>query len=141
MTPEQEKGIMQAFDSYCKTVLRNRARNLHKELDRKERFETVMDVSAQEIDRPMQYWDQYDLSMPVSLGKPEKEMKVSDPQLVEALYHLLPRFREVLFLSYFLQYSDKEISDLLGESTSTITSRRNRTLKKLKNLMGEKTDE
>ena len=53
MTPEQEKGIMQAFDSYCKTVLRNRARNLHKELDRKERFETVLDVSAQEIDRPM----------------------------------------------------------------------------------------
>ena len=39
MTPEQEKGILQAFDFYCKTVLRNKARNLHKEAERQKQFE------------------------------------------------------------------------------------------------------
>ena len=46
MTPEQEKGIMQAFDAYCKTVLRNKARNLHKELTKQNHFEIPIEDLA-----------------------------------------------------------------------------------------------
>ena len=66
------------------------------------------------------------------------EMHVIDPSLAEAISHVLPRFREVLFLSYYLDLSDKEISKLLKLPASTVTSRRNSTLKKLREMLGEK---
>lgn len=138
MTQEQEKGIMKAFDLYCKTVLRNKARNLHKELAKKEQTEIPIDELPPDAELSMQRKDQYDFSIPVPLGLQGIEMRLSDPELATAVFRLLPRFRDVLFLAYFMQYSDKEIGELLGESPSTITFRRQSTLNKLKDLLGKR---
>lgn len=138
MTPEQEKGIMQAFDAYCKIVLKNKARNLHKELAKKNHFEALYSDFPPEIEQSLQYSDRYDFSKIVPSGFPGMEMHVIDPSLAEAISHVLPRFREVLFLSYYLDLSDKEISKLLKLPASTVTSRRNSTLKKLREMLGEK---
>ena len=54
MTPEQEKGIMQAFDAYCKTVLRNKARNLHKELTKQNHYEIPIEDRPPEMEQSMQ---------------------------------------------------------------------------------------
>lgn len=137
MTPEQEIGIMQAFDAYCKTVLRNKARNLHKELAKQNHFEAAMDELPPEAEQPMQYWDQYDFTQPVPIGLTGQEMRISDPELAAAIFQFLPRFRDVLYLAYFLEYSDKEIGELLNLSPSTVTSRRNNTLEKLREMLGE----
>ena len=137
MKPEQEKGIMQAFDLYCKTVLRNKARNLHKELSKKEQLEIPIEELMPDSNNTMQYKDQYDFSISVPLGLQDYQMHLSDPELAAEVFRLLPRFRDVLFLAYFMQFSDKEIGNLLGESASTITNRRLDTLKKLKDLLGE----
>lgn len=137
MTPEQEKGIMQVFDLYCKTVLRNKARNLHKELAREEQTEIPIDDLPPATKQSMQCGDQYDFSIIVPLGLNGKTMRLSDPELAAAVFRLLPRFRDVLYLSYFMEYTDKEIGELINESTSTVTARRIRTIKKLKELLGE----
>lgn len=42
MMPEQEKGIIQAFDAYCKTVLRSKVRNHHRELTKQNLLEIPM---------------------------------------------------------------------------------------------------
>ena len=60
-----------------------------------------------------------------------------DPELAAALLQFLPRFREVLYLAYFLEYSDKEIGEKLNRPASTITSQRNNTLEKLQEMLGE----
>ena len=120
MTPEQEKGIMQAFDAYCKTVLRNKARNLHKELTKQNHFEIPIEDLPPEMEQSMQYWDKYDFSQAVPLGLPEQEMRISDPVLAAAIFQFLPRFRDVLYLAYFMQYSDKEISEQLHLSFNTV---------------------
>ena len=137
MTPEQEKGIMQVFDLYCKTVLRNKARNLHKELARKEQTEVPIDDLSPGTKQSMQCGDRYDFSVIVPLGLHGETMQLSDPDLAAAIFRLLPRFRDVLYLSYFMEYTDKEIGELIDESTSTVTARRIRTIKKLKELLGE----
>ena len=137
MTLEQEKGIMQVFDLYCKTVLRNKARNLHKELARKEQTEIPIDELSPETKLPMQSIDQYDFSVSVPLGLQGDVMRLSDPDLAAAVFRLLPRFRDVLYLSYFMEYTDKEIGELIDESASTVSARRIRTIKKLKELLGE----
>ena len=137
MTLEQEKDIMQVFDLYCKTVLRNKARNLHKELARKEQAEIPIDDLSPETKLPMQSIDQYDFSVSVPLGLQGDVMRLSDPELAAAVFRLLPRFRDVLYLSYFMEYTDKEIGELIDESASTVSARRIRTIKKLKELLGE----
>ena len=137
MTPEQEKGIMQAFDAYCKTVLRNKARNLHKELTKQNHFEIPIEDLPPEMEQSMQYWDKYDFSQAVPLGLPEQEMRIPDPVLAAAIFQFLPRFRDVLYLAYFMQYSDKEISELLKIPVSTVTTRRRSTEDKLKEILGE----
>ena len=137
MTPEQEKGIMQAFDAYCKTVLRNKARNLHKELTKQNHFEIPMEALPPEMEQSMQYWDKYDCTQAVPLGLPGQEMRISDPVLAAAIFQFLPRFRDVLYLAYFMQYSDKEISELLKIPVSTVTTRRRSTEDKLKEILGE----
>ena len=137
MTPEQEKGIMQAFDFYCKTVLRNKARNLHKEAERQKQFEMPLEALPPEVEQSMQYRDKYDFSQAISIGRPGQEMRIFDPELAAALLQFLPRFREVLYLAYFLEYSDKEIGEKLNRPASTITSQRNNTLEKLQEMLGE----
>lgn len=137
MTLEQEKDIMQVFDLYCKTVLRNKARNLHKELARKEQAEIPIDDLSPETKLPMQSIDQYDFSVSVPLGLKGDVMRLSNPELAAAVFRLLPRFRDVLYLSYFMEYTDKEIGELIDESASTVSARRIRTIKKLKELLGE----
>ena len=64
-------------------------------------------------------------------------MRIFDPELAAALLQFLPRFREVLYLAYFLEYSDKEIGEKLNRPASTITSQRNNTLEKLQEMLGE----
>ena len=130
-------GIMQAFDAYCKTVLRNKARNLHKELAKQNHFEAALDELLPEAGQLMQYLDQYDFTQPVPIGLTGQEMRISDPTLAAAIFQLLPRFRDVLYLAYFLEYSDKEIGEMLKLSPSTVTSRRKNTLEKLREMLGE----
>lgn len=137
MTPEQEIGIMQAFDAYCKTVLRNKARNLHKEAAKQNHFEISFEELPPEVEQSMQYWDKYDFSQSVPIGRPGKEMRISDPVLAAAIFQFLPRFRDVLYLAYFMQYSDKEISELLKIPVSTVTTRRRSTEDKLREILGE----
>ncbi len=85
----------------------------------------------------MQYWDKYDSTQSVPLGLPELEMRISDPVLAAAIFQFLPRFRDVLYLAYFMQYSDKEISELLKIPVSTVTTRRRSTEEKLREILGE----
>lgn len=85
----------------------------------------------------MQYRDKYDFSQAISIGRTGQEMRIFDPELAAALLQFLPRFREVLYLAYFLEYSDKEIGEKLNRPASTITSQRNNTLEKLQEMLGE----
>ena len=84
------------------------------------------------------YEDEYGLTEPLLFGK--ATIYFSDPRLRAALASLLPKYREVLLLSYFMEYSDAEIGAQLGIPTSTVSGRRRAALRKLKEKMGEEYD-
>ena len=61
-----------------------------------------------------------------------KTVIVESEQLAAALLRLSERRREVLFLRYYLGYSDTEIGRLFGVCRSTIFHRRKKTLRLLR---------
>ena len=63
-------------------------------------------------------------------------MQIDNPVLRDALASLLPKYREVLLLSYFMGYSDTEIAKQLGVQAKTVSSRRKNALNKLKERIG-----
>ena len=63
------------------------------------------------------------------------EVNISDEQIGEALQYVLPNQRAVLLLSFFKEYTDMEISRLLGISHKTVAYRKKNAIKKLKSLL------
>ena len=70
-----------------------------------------------------------------------KKVVVESEQLAAALLRLPEKRREVLFLRYYLGYSDEEIGRLFGVCRSTIFHRRKRALRLLRKEMEALEDE
>lgn len=65
----------------------------------------------------------------------EYDIAVKDELLAEALQELPERKRDIILLSYFLDYNDVEIAELLNLVRRTVNDQRNKALKDLKNRM------
>ena len=73
--------------------------------------------------------------MPTAFTVCGKTVIVESEQLAAALLRLPEKRREVLFLRYYLSYSDEEIGRLFGVCRSTIFRRRKRALRLLRQEM------
>lgn len=73
------------------------------------------------------YFVKYD--MPTTFTVRGETVIVESEQLAAALLRLPEKRREVLFLRYYLGYSDTEIGRLFGVCRSTIFRRRKRSLR------------
>ena len=65
-------------------------------------------------------------------------MKEAEEQLVKLIQSLNPVMSEILEYKYIMDYSNKEIADLLGISVSAVTSRIDRAKKALKEKLEER---
>ena len=130
-----EEHIQYAFEVFCKKVLKNKARNLHRKLNTQEGREITMSSLPTENIAEQSYEDEYKFSEPALLGK--AIVYLDDPPLKVALASLPPKYKEVLLLFYFMGFSDKEIGDQLGVPASTVNKRRRTALRKLKEKMGK----
>ena len=130
-----EEHIQYAFEVFCKKVLKNKARNLHRKLNSQEGREITMSSLPTENTAEQSYEDKYKFSEPALLGK--AIVYLDDPPLKVALASLPPKYKEVLLLFYFMGFNDKEIGDQLGVPASTVNKRRRTALRKLKEKMGK----
>jgi RNA polymerase sigma factor (sigma-70 family) len=64
-----------------------------------------------------------------------------DDVIAKALERLPERRRDVILLSYFLEFSDREIGDKLNMLRATVQYQRTRTLQQLKKFMEGDTNE
>lgn len=71
----------------------------------------------------------------------EYDIAVRDELLAEALQELPEKKRDIVLLSYFLEYSDIEIAQLLNSVRRTVNDQRNKALKDLKKRMEDKKHE
>lgn len=129
-----EEDTQRVFDCYCKRILKNEAINIQKH----NQYMNSKQISFTEL-TPEQLaqictFDEY--SSDYSRFKVlEYDIAVKDELLAEALQELPERKRDIILLSYFLDYNDIEIAELLNLVRRTVNDQRNKALKDLKNRM------
>lgn len=127
--------IEYAFNTFCKVVLRNAARNAYRDLERKQKYEISLDYLMSET--PFEpfttdsYFEQYE---PTDFVVKGQEIIVVSKRLANALSKLPEQRRTVLLMYFFLGYTDTEIGKEYGRSRSTANYWK---LSALKNLRKE----
>ena len=119
-TEQYREHIERTFNAFCKIVLYHAALGAYKKIRRKQQFEVSLDYLREFDFEPIATTDEYFVKYDLRL--PEKR-------------------REVLFLRYYLGYSDEEIGRLFGVCRSTIFHRRKRALRLLRKEMEALEDE
>ena len=138
MNSEQyREHIERTFNAFCKIVLYHAALGAYKKLRKKQQFEVSLDYLCEFDFEPVTTTDEYFVKydVPTAFTIHGKTVIVESEQLAAALLHLPEKRREVLFLRYYLGYSDTEIGWLFGVCRSTIFRRRKRALRLLRQEM------
>ena len=138
MNSEQyQEHIERTFNAFCKIVLYHTALGVYKKLRKKQQFEVSLDYLCEFDFEPVTTTDEYFVKydVPTACTVRGKTVVVESEQLAAVLLRLPEKRREVLFLRYYLGYSDTEIGRLFGVCRSTIFHRRKRALRLLRKEM------
>ena len=129
-----EEDTQRVFDCYCKRTLKNEAINIQKHNQymnsRQVSFSELTPEQLAQICTCDEYSSDYSRFKVL-----EYDIAVKDELLAEALQELPERKRDIILLSYFLDYNDVEIAELLNLVRRTVNDQRNKALKDLKNRM------
>lgn len=129
------------FDSFCKSVLRNHARNYDQVLRRRSKRECF----SQDICEDKRFQRFFSVEPPFQdtyvFRVLDMEVSVEDVLLGEALQELSEDRRTIVLLSYFLDMTDSEIGACLHLIRRTVSYRRGTTLKQLKKYLEGLADE
>lgn len=125
-----ESHIQHTFDSYCRTVVRNEARNIKKQYDRLKRHQISLNHLSQDEMNALFYYDKSISNSEIFIVYGIKII-VSDVQLAEAIKNLPEDLKKIILSFYFIGLNDREIGDYFGISAGSIWSRRKRGLKLL----------
>ncbi len=134
MKDSNEQRIQNQFGAFCTRVLKNEAKYIQREYNRRRDLEKSMeDLTASELEQAAMM-DHYfmDEHVFVVQGLP---VVVTGDLLAEALAHLPEDKRDVILLSYFLGLNDRQISERLKVVRQTISKRRLVTLKELREYL------
>ena len=136
MNDAYEKRVQNQFSGFCTKVLKNEARHIQREYARqREREMSIDDLTSQELEQTS-HEDHYfngEHSFEVD-GIP---VVVVGDALATAISQLSPINQELILKSYFLDMTDREISEQVGVCRQSITKRRNGALKLLRKLLAE----
>lgn len=124
----------QTFDSFCKAVIRNESIDAFRELAHRREHEIEFSALSPKELASLQADDSYD-SYKKSFRVHGYVVEVCDRSLGEILEYIPSAQRDIVLLSYFLDYSDYEISKLLNMNKNTVQYRRKATLRRLRQLM------
>ena len=136
-TEQYREHIERTFNAFCKIVLYHAALGAYKKIRKKQQFEVSLDYLREFDFKPVTTTDEYFVKydVPTAFTVHGKTVIVESEQLAAALLRLPEKRREVLFLRYYLGYSDTEIGRLFGVCRSTIFRRRKRALRLLRQEM------
>ena len=125
-TEQYREHIECTFNAFCKIVLYHAALNAYKKIRKKQQFEVSLDYLREFDFEPIATTDEYFVKydVPTAFTIRGKTVIVESEQLAAALLNLPEKRREVLFLRYYLGYSDEEIGKMCGISRSSVFRRR-----------------
>ena len=144
LTPSQKKTVRHQFDSFCRKVLREEARDYARDLARQgERKVSLSGLSEEEMAR-LYVLDEYP-SDQFHFDVLGYDIAVKNERLADALGSLSDDKRGIVLLAYFLGMTDQEIADKLNVVRRTVQYRRASSLKEMKKRLevvedGEQTE-
>ena len=132
-TEQYREHIERTFNAFCKIVLYHAALGAYKKIRKKQQLEVSLDYLREFDFEPVTTTDEYFVKydVPTTFTVRGKTVVVESEQLAAALMNLPEKRREVLFLRYYLGYSDADFGKICGINRSTIFRR----LKKALQLM------
>ena len=130
----RDYGEQCRFDAFCKTVLRNEARNYHRDMKRQRDHETSFSVLPQaELDK-LYTVDHYP-SDDFVFSSHGYDLHI-DNELVAEAFATLPQMEQsILILHCTLDLADGEISNLVGMSRSAVQRHRTKALQELREAL------
>jgi RNA polymerase sigma factor (sigma-70 family) len=132
-----EEHKRHSFDSFCKKVIKNEARNSYREEQRQRENEvSFSELSAQELEQ-LAVTDDYPSDY-FTFDVAGHTIAVKSETIAEAIAALPEERRDIILLSYCLDMTDGEISQKLNLVRSTVQYRRASSLRELKKLIGGK---
>ena len=123
LTPSQKKTIRHQFDSFCRKVLREEARDYMRSLARQKAREVSLSELSEEQVAGLCALDEYP-SDHFHFDVQGYDIAVENEKLAEALSTLSDSKRDIVLLAYFLDMTDQEIADKLNLVRSTVQYRR-----------------
>ncbi|MDL2301889.1 sigma-70 family RNA polymerase sigma factor [Lachnospiraceae bacterium OttesenSCG-928-D06] len=134
MKDPTELRVQNQFGGFCTRVLKNEAVRIHNEYAKqRDREKSIDDLTPSELsqlattDKP--FMSEHVFAV---LGNP---VVVTGDLLAEAIAKLPADKRDIILLSYFLGMTDREISEQLQVVRQTISKRRAKTLKELRDYL------
>jgi len=139
-TSDYEKTIEHQFDSFCKKVLKNQARNIYAENKRRNaRFVSLESLSPADL-ASLCVCDSYEAEC-FLFSVHEYDIPIEDILIAKAIESLTKRQQDVILLSFFLSMTDVDIADLLNLAKSTVHYHREKALEELRKFMEEHANE
>ena len=136
-TEKYREHIERTFNAFCKIVLYHATLGVYKKLRKKQQFEVSLDYLREFDFEPATSTDEYFVKydVPTAFTVRGKTVIVESELLAAALFRLPEKRREVLFLWYYLGYSDEEIGKMCSISRSAAFRRRKMALRLLRKEM------
>lgn len=139
-TSSHQKIAEQQFDSSCKKVLRNQARNIYDENKRwKEKFISLEALTPSEISQ-LSIHDTYGTEC-IFFTIDDYEIPIEDILIAQAIESLSKRQQDIILLSFFLDIKDVDITELMNLAKSTVHYHKENALNELRKFMEEHVDE
>ncbi|HGF8122161.1 TPA: RNA polymerase sigma factor [Enterococcus faecium] len=132
--------VVQIFDSFCKTVIRNEARNIKKQYARlRERQISLTELTESALasfqinDTSMENSEVF-----LALGM---ELLVANLDVSEAIHQLYEPKRKIILLYYFAGFNDREIGEIIGMSVGGVWYQRRKAEEELRKYLEENSHE
>lgn len=126
----------QTFDSFSKTTIRNESIDAFRELAYRQSHEIPLSALPEDVLLALSSEDEYNKYSRLFSVRGQ-DVEVRDSTLGAVLGFIPAIQRDIVLLSYYLNYSDQEIASLLHLRKTTVQYRRAVTLKRLRALLEE----
>ena len=134
LTPSQKKTVRHQFDSFCRKVLREEARDYERHIAWRSDHEVSLSELSEEQERQMYVLDEYP-SEQTHFHVQGYDVAIENEDLANALTVLPDDKRDIVLLAYFLDMTDQEIADNLGRHVKSIDNALQRVKRKLERYL------
>lgn len=134
LTPSQKKTVRHQFDSFCRKVLREEARDYIKHIAWQNDHEVSLSELSEEQKMQLYGVDEYP-SEQFHFQVQGFGITVKDEKLADALAALSDEKRDIVLLAYIMGMTDKEIAEVMNIVRRTVQYKRTSSLKEMKHRM------